>query len=269
MSEFPTVRAIGWSLLGLVLLLTVFAQCFWPTSDEDGFNWNSVKATTNYRWKRCYRHYQCTRLKVPLNYTNTSSGWAGLAIIRLPSTFPTMSPSYQGPLIINPGGPGGSGVDLVLRSGMDFSRILDGRFDIIGLDPRGIGRSTPRVKFFETYSEQALWLDGEYPDALNASTEVLPRSIARARLMGHLAEDQDDGMLRHITTENIARDMLSIAQASGDDKLQYWGFSWGTILGVVFATLFPDHVGRMVLDGVIDAEDYYASESPSGLVSQV
>ncbi|KAF4574356.1 hypothetical protein EYR36_005689 [Pleurotus pulmonarius] len=195
-----------------------------------------------------------------------------------------MSPSYQGPLIINPGGPGGSGVDLVLRSGMDFSRILDGRFDIIGLDPRGkshvrlhfptymtdfcpgIGRSTPRVKFFETYSEQALWLDGEYPDALNASTEVLPRSIARARLMGHLAEDQDDGMLRHITTENIARDMLSIAQASGDDKLQYWGFSWGTILGVVFATLFPDHVGRMVLDGVIDAEDYYATQWSNNLL---
>lgn len=89
----------------------------------------------------------------------------------------------------------------------------------------GIGRSTPQVKFFGAYSEQALWLDGEYPDALNASAEVLPRSVARAQLMGHLAEDRDDGTLRHITTENIARDMLSIVRASGDDKLQYWGFS--------------------------------------------
>lgn len=72
-----------------------------------------------------------------MNYTNPSSGWAGLAIIRVPSLFPTTSPSYQGPLIINPGGPGGSGVSLILRSGIHFSTILDGRFDIIGLDPRG------------------------------------------------------------------------------------------------------------------------------------
>lgn len=72
-----------------------------------------------------------------MNYTNPSSGWVGLAVIRVPSLFPTTSPSYRGPLIINPGGPGGSGVSLVMRSGMDFSRILDGHFDIIGLDPRG------------------------------------------------------------------------------------------------------------------------------------
>ncbi|KAF9498353.1 alpha/beta-hydrolase [Pleurotus eryngii] len=259
MSKLLTVYAVGGGMLGLTLILTVFAQCFWQTSQGDRFDWNSVKATSTFRWQGCYKHYQCTRLKVPMNYTNPSSGWAGLAIIRVPSLFPTTSPSYQGPLIINPGGPGGSGVSLVLRSGFHFSTILDGRFDIIGLDPRGIGRSTPQVKFFGTYSEQALWLDGEYPDALNSSTEVLPRSIARAQLMGHLAEDQDDGTLRHVTTENIARDMLSIARANGNDKLQYWGFSWGTILGVVFATLFPDHVGRMVLDGVIDAEDYYAT----------
>lgn len=74
---------------------------------------------------------------MPLNYTDLSSGWVGLAIIRVPSLFSTTSPLYRGPLIVNPGGPGGSGVGLVLRSGMDFSRILDGRFDIIGLDPRG------------------------------------------------------------------------------------------------------------------------------------
>ncbi|TDL30126.1 alpha/beta-hydrolase [Rickenella mellea] len=210
-------------------------------------------------WTKCYSSYQCTHLKVPLNYSQSNGVSAVIPLIRLPSKLGPDSVEYRGPLIVNPGGPGGSGVNFVASNGHFLSSIVGPEFDIVGFDPRGIGRSYPSAKFFETAAERALWLQAEFPDALNASPDVLPRSWARAQIMGQLAEERDNATLKHITTDNIARDMLRISEACGRAQVQYWGFSWGTILGVTFAAMFPNRIRRVVLDGVINAEDYYAT----------
>ena len=148
------------------------------------------------------------------------------------------SDEYRGPILFNPGGPGGSGVDLIRRSGDVFSLVVGPQFDIVSFDPRGmcspvsntfsdppfptgIGQSTPRVTSFKTAAEQALW----YTPELHMAEDDVANIWARALVHGQLAEDRDNGYLRHINTDNTARDMLRIVEAHGKTKIQYWGFS--------------------------------------------
>ncbi|KAJ7240020.1 Alpha/Beta hydrolase protein, partial [Mycena rebaudengoi] len=203
----------------------------------------------------------CARLKVPLDYASPVASSAAIAMVRHHSAVPHNSSRYRGPILINPGGPGGSGVDIVVRAGARLATIVGPEFDIIGFDPRGIGRSTPRVSSFETRVERKIW-EAKDPRkrSLNSSDGALWRVYARALIDGQLAGERDDGSLRYINTDHTARDMLRIVQAHGRDKLQYWGFSYGSILGVTFASMFPDNVERLIIDGVGDAESYFATE---------
>ncbi|KAJ7667054.1 hypothetical protein B0H17DRAFT_1184269, partial [Mycena rosella] len=156
-------------------------------------------------WADCYADNQCARLKVPLDYSNPDAASAAIAMIRIHSIVPHNSTNYRGPVLINPGGPGGSGVDMITRRGSQISTIVGPEFDIIGFDPR----------------------------------DALPRAWARAIIEGQLAGERDDGSLRFINTDHTARDMLRIVQAHGLEKIQYWGFSYGSILGATFASMFP------------------------------
>ncbi|KJA21599.1 hypothetical protein HYPSUDRAFT_140328, partial [Hypholoma sublateritium FD-334 SS-4] len=175
---------------------------------------------------------------------------------------PPESGLYRGPVLFNPGGPG-SGVDFIRSArGEQFSSILGPQFDILSFDPRGVARSTPRVSFFESDVERELWMS----ETIAANMSDVPRVWARAHVLSQLAGEADTGYLRHVNTDNTARDMLRIFEAHGRSKIQYWGFSYGTILGATFAAMFPDKVERMVLDGVSDSEDYYASRWASGLM---
>ncbi|KAJ7083181.1 TAP-like protein-domain-containing protein [Mycena belliarum] len=189
-------------------------------------------------------------------------------MVRIHSRVPHNSTDYRGPILINPGGPGGSGVDDVVERGAQISTIVGPEFDIIGFDPRGIARSTPRVSFFDTRAEREIWTSTGHLNkvSMNASSDALSRAWAQGILEGQLAGAHDDGSLRFINTDHTARDMLRIVQAHGSGKLQYWGFSYGTILGATFASMFPDNVGRVVLDGVADAENYFATEWSNNLL---
>ncbi|KAF8876134.1 alpha/beta hydrolase fold-domain-containing protein [Infundibulicybe gibba] len=210
-------------------------------------------------WYDCYKSLQCARLIVPLNYSDPQGATAAIALARIPSSIPVESPDYRGPVLLNPGGPGGSGVDFVVSIGETIGTILGPQFDVIGFDPRGIARSTPRISFFDTPAERALW--GTAPGIIGNGSGVdgLASEWARAQILGKLALAHDHNVLAHMNTENTARDMLQIVQAHKREKLQYWGFSYGTVLGATFATIFPDKVERLVIDGVVDAENYYAT----------
>ncbi|KAJ7083144.1 TAP-like protein-domain-containing protein [Mycena belliarum] len=217
----------------------------------------------------CYaENQQCARLKVPLDYTHPDDASAAIAMVRIHSVVPHNSTDYRGPILINPGGPGGSGVDVVLTLGAQLSTIVGPEFDVIGFDPRGIARTTPRVSFFETRVEREIWASNAAREKLsmNASADALSRAWAQAIVEGQLAGARDDGSLRFITTDHTARDMLRIVQAHGFEKLQYWGFSYGSVLGATFASMFPDKVGRLVLDGVVDSENYFATEWSNNLL---
>ncbi|THU86799.1 alpha/beta-hydrolase [Dendrothele bispora CBS 962.96] len=195
---------------------------------------------------------------VPLNYSEPANKSAAIALIRVPAAVDPNSSAYRGPVLFNHGGPGGSGVNLILRKGKDFATILGPQFDIVGFDPRGITRSTPRISFFESSTERELW---DYRTLQELSQTSGPTTIAeklsRSQLRNILAKERARDILPFMNTDNTARDMLTITEAHGFSKLKYWGFSYGSILGSTFAAMFPDKVERLTIDGVADAEDYY------------
>ncbi|KAJ6484076.1 TAP-like protein-domain-containing protein [Mycena sanguinolenta] len=228
------------------------------------FDWSKVKASKELNWVPCYDSgLECTRLEVPLDYSAPNTSAAGIAIVKYSST--GLKSAYLGPILFNPGGPGVSGVDAIVESGADFSAIFGAQYDIVGFDPRGqcsIHYSTPAASFFATDVDRAQWehpgVDTTYP-SLNTSADVIPTQRARYQLLGMLAKMQDSGnILQHITTDNVARDMLSITEAFGYEKLQYWGVSYGSVLGATFASMFPDKVGRLIIDGVMDGQSWYS-----------
>ncbi|KAF8960263.1 TAP-like protein-domain-containing protein, partial [Flammula alnicola] len=216
-----------------------------------------IVARKELRWHKCYEERQCARLLVPLNHSEPGGQQASIALIRKPALVPRNSEFYRGPVLFNPGGPGESGVDIVRVSGDLFGTILGPQFDIVGFDPRGIGRSQPHVSFFKTDVERHIW--DMNLKVVNRSAEGIARGWARAHVLGQLAAETDDGYLRHINTDQTARDMLKIVEAHGRSKIQYWGFSYGSVLGATFAAMFPDKIERMVIDGVEDSENYYAT----------
>lgn len=180
-------------------------------------------------------------LEVPLDYDDPSAGTIELAVARRPARDPDRR---IGPLLMNPGGPGASGVELVGLIGFLLPSDLLDRFDLVGWDPRGVGRST-----------QVECGDGEFMDRYLAVDPVPPTPEAEAEaeaLAREFAErcDEDSGeLLAHIHTEASARDMDEIRKALGEEQITYVGFSYGTYLGATYAELFPERVRAFVLDG--------------------
>ncbi|KAF7337319.1 Abhydrolase-4 domain-containing protein [Mycena sanguinolenta] len=245
------------ALASLCVLLASFTQA------QDTFNWNQITPTENLLWTPCNGHFECARLNVPLDYKNPNASSAAIALLRLPAGVPNNSSDYRGPILFNPGGPGASGVNFVLGIAEDIRAVVGPQFDLVGFDPRGIARSVPTASFFGTNAERVQF---PYPGSLNASQDAFGRAYAAALLESKLAAARDDGSLRFINTESTARDMLTIVQAHGREKLQYAGFSYGTILGATFAAMFPDKIERMLLDGVGDPDDYYSTSWLSNLI---
>ncbi|KAJ7174478.1 Alpha/Beta hydrolase protein [Mycena filopes] len=237
---------------------------------KDEFRWETIVPSEKLIWTDCYSTFQCARLKVPLDYSNPDSGAsAAIAMRRLRSKVPHDSPDYRGPILLNPGGPGESGVDFVATWGPQISTIAGPEFDIIGFDPRGIQRSTPRISFYGRAEREIWggWGNRAQVASMNAPDDTLARTWARAIVDGTLAGERDvDGSLRFMNTDHTARDMLRIVQAHGRVKLQYWGFSYGSVLGATFASMFPDNVGRLIIDGVVDSENYFAVEWSNNLL---
>ncbi|KAJ8092912.1 hypothetical protein PM082_023546 [Marasmius tenuissimus] len=219
-------------------------------------SWGTLQPSKDLQWVPCYTEqggFQCTRLEVPLNYSNPEGEKAAIAIVRLPTNISTDSQDYRGPILFNPGGPGASGVDFLLKAGLSRRVVLGPQFDLVSFDPRGVQRSTPRIEFYESRAERALSFR---PGAeLNQSRESVESFWADSQVIGTLAYERGKDYLGHMNTANSANDMLSIVKAHGQEKLQYWGFSYGSVLGYTFAAMFP--VERLIIDGVVEIEDYY------------
>ncbi|KAL0067780.1 hypothetical protein AAF712_005220 [Marasmius tenuissimus] len=195
--------------------------------------------------------------QVPLNYHRPEGDSASLALVRLAASVSSNSSDYRGPILFNPGGPGNSGVDWLLGRGSSLRAILGPQYDLVSFDPRGVQRSTPRIDFYESRVDRLLV--HRAATELNHSSTDVGNFWASTKAIGSLAAqaDKNKNILAHMNTDHSARDMLTITEAHGREKLQYWGFSYGTVLGYTFASMFPDKVERLVIDGVVDPEDYY------------
>lgn len=189
-------------------------------------------------WTRCDTSYECATLKVPVDYGDADSGTLSLALKRKVARGQRI-----GSLLINPGGPGGSGVDILAGLMPGLTRLNE-RFDIIGFDPRGVGKSTP-ITCHSTL--QKLIAADPTPDDDAEWTAVDKVSSAFA----DECAQKYPKVLPHLGTQNVARDMDRIRAALGEEKLNFLGFSYGTSIGAWYAELFPSRVRALVLDGAV------------------
>jgi pimeloyl-ACP methyl ester carboxylesterase len=195
-------------------------------------------------WTGCGGSFQCAKLTVPLDYASPSTGTILISVLRLRASNPT---SRIGSLVINPGGPGGSGVDFARAARSVIDASVRERYDIVGFDPRGVGGSAP-----------VTCLDDKQTDAFIAA-DGTPSTPAQVQVIDDLAKQfaaacakNSPRIYGHIGTRDAARDVDVLRAALGDQKLYWLGFSYGTLLGATYADLFPTRIARMVLDGAID-----------------
>ena len=197
-------------------------------------------------WEACEAGLDCTTVTAPLDWADPSVGEIELAVIRKRAA----GGEPLGSLLTNPGGPGASGVGLI-RDSVDYviGKDLRRSYDVIGFDPRGVGESTA-VKCFDT-AEMDNYLFG-IADAPRNSPAWIDEVVASGAEFAAACEKNSGGILPYINTKSAARDLDLLRGVLGDEKLNYLGFSYGTFLGATYAELFPERVGRLVLDGAID-----------------
>ncbi|KAL2867640.1 putative proteinase [Aspergillus lucknowensis] len=329
---------------GCVLAITAIAALSWwflsptapvPTQGTNSspatkllepFSWGQITPSQSLEYHDCFDGFQCARLDVPMDWHRSDSLGTrmAVAITRLPAKVPVTDPQYGGAIIINPGGPGGSGVTKALLSGRNLQTVVDSAaspaettdgsrhryFDIIGFDPRGVNNTTPGFSCFPNLFAQKNWeLQAEADGMLGSSANSFMRNWKRAialntgcsKAISTPSGDGGDALGEHTNTPPVARDMLEIVERHGEwrekqgmeaqrrhdqsrghdpeqsiftrtkwkhgqEKLLYWGRSYGTVLGTTFAALFPDRVERMLLDGVVDADKYYTGAGPEPIV---
>lgn len=209
-------------------------------------------------WTDCGGGFQCGNLQVPLDYSNPSSGTIEIALNRKPATIPSQR---IGSLLINPGGPGASGIDWLVASAPAFA-ILNRQFDLVGFDPRGVGRSAPVRCLSGPQMDAFVALDGVLDDPQEKAAAIQADKEFAAG-----CEQLSGTVLPFVDTASAAKDMDLMRAALGDDKLTYLGFSYGTYLGEWYAHLFPTHIRAIVLDAVLDpslsADDLNISQAAS------
>ncbi|MFP5348160.1 MAG: alpha/beta hydrolase [Actinomycetes bacterium] len=197
------------------------------------------------RWMSCRQHAKCTRVTVPVDWDDPAAGSIELAVARLPATKPG---ERIGSLVLNPGGPGGSGADYVGDYG-EYVTTPDvrARYDIVGFDPRGVGQSHPVDCLSDRAMDRYLAFDADpdTPGGLQAMRQEADRFAG-----GCLASA--GSLLGHVDTISAAKDMDVLRAVLGDKRLNYLGKSYGTLLGATYAGEYPGRVGRMVLDGALD-----------------
>ena len=193
-------------------------------------------------WQSCNQDFQCATLAVPIDYSKLSTGTFEIALLR----YEARTSKKLGSLIVNPGGPGGSGVDYAYAAEYIFSPAILNRYDIVGFDPRGVSRSAP----IRCLNDKELDANNNSDSKPDNETEF-KQILTDTKKYVEICKDKN----KHLTsygTANVARDMDILREAVGDNQLNYMGKSYGTYLGTLYAQFFPDKVGRVVLDGAVD-----------------
>uniref|UniRef100_A0A8H7K9W4 Peptidase S33 tripeptidyl aminopeptidase-like C-terminal domain-containing protein n=1 Tax=Bionectria ochroleuca TaxID=29856 RepID=A0A8H7K9W4_BIOOC len=286
MKLFQTIAT--WSLsTGLVLAAEP------KKHDISDFDWSVLEPSASLKYQPCYDGHKCAKLLVPLDWLNSSNpARVTLAVIARPAVVDETDPSFGGTVFTNPGGLSASGIKLVLDLGEQTQKILDGnkKYEILSFDPRGVGLSTPNADCFrDEYTRNGYLLEDRLLGKPDSAPEILKRKFAQAAMVGKLCEatDATENIRKFMSTSSVARDMVQIvdilaemrnetatrdetledvqipldshrnAKQTATPRIQYWGFSYGTVLGNTFSSMFPGRVGRMILEAVEDPVDYY------------
>ncbi|NMO15241.1 alpha/beta fold hydrolase [Pyxidicoccus fallax] len=239
-------RGSQWGLLS-VLILTAVAGCSDKTPPDAApgegrpLLWGNCPALPDGATRD--PRQTCATLQVPLDYHHPDGRTLEIAISRIATARPD---SRRGVLLLNPGGPGLEGLELPsLAATVLPSEVLE-RYDLIGFDPRGVGHSAPVTCGLTDVSLVNLFPYPAADGSIDANVALARETAARC------AASTSGDVLPFITTANTARDMDQIRQALGEGKISYWGQSYGTYLGAVYASLFAENTDRMVLEGNVD-----------------
>ncbi|OAA38689.1 Peptidase S33 tripeptidyl aminopeptidase-lik [Beauveria brongniartii RCEF 3172] len=262
------------------------------------FDWDAITPSHDLEYHDCYDNFRCARLLLPLDWLDDSASnkTVALALLKSDAVVGIDDATYAGPVLSNPGGPGGSGVDHLRGAVAKLRDMVDTpgkkHFEYVSFDPRGVGRTTPQVNCYpdgRLPRSAAIWKARGSGGVNGGGPAALPYNLGLETIKGNRCEDFNGDLLRYVGTTSVARDMLAVVEkideyntkhskrdkkpekgdqmqlrsSSGTEKaktglprLQYLGFSYGTVLGNYFASMFPDRIGRVLLDGVADIDDY-------------
>ncbi|MFD4667298.1 alpha/beta hydrolase [Streptomyces halstedii] len=220
---------------------------------DDGASGTARQAAGTPDWKRCEAPeggsapgpgWRCATVEVPLDHSKPDGATIGIALIRKEAT---RKSRRLGSMLFNFGGPGGSGVAVLPRAAAAYEH-LNTRYDLVGFDPRGVAASSGVRCRDDAEQEKAYREIDMTPDTAAEEAAFMGDGAA----FGAGCERLSGAVLPHVGTANAARDMDLLRSALGDDTLHYFGVSYGTELGGTYAHLFPERVGRVVLDAVVD-----------------
>ncbi|KAL7411374.1 TAP-like protein-domain-containing protein [Mrakia frigida] len=255
--SFPWMRTLQFAVVAGILVH--LSGCKIGKAPRDRFS--SVD------WQPCLDHpdFLCGTLDVPTDYFNTSYGTTTLALSKAPFT---SHPSKRiGTLFLNPGGPGGSGRDFTFR--LKWMELLKGRYDVVGFDPRGIARTTPRVDCFESAEEYALFKKStvlsqsfNIPPNANLTWQSLLEQNKELRALKEveftLCAQKMGTELDYMGTSTVVRDIerMSAVLDGPDAPINFYGGSYGTIVGAYLVNMLPKKAGRVLIDGVASSPQW-------------
>jgi len=214
-----------------------------PGAPVDPYDTNKFPTPTIF-WDDCGESLKCGYVDVPVDYTDLASPETSLYIVRHAATD---SAKRIGALLVNPGGPGFGGSYLAKSARRVYADALVKSFDIIGWDPRGTGQSIPSIDCIDDYDEY--FAGGDITPDTDEDRQV---TVNKQKEFTELCFEKTGPIMSHVGTNNAARDMEMIRRALGEETISYFGFSYGSELGAVWATLFPDTVRAAVFDGASD-----------------
>ncbi|KAI0399002.1 Alpha/Beta hydrolase protein [Xylaria palmicola] len=250
------------------LLLSTSLGCKAQSWRDQGmaYGFDNIEPSANLTWTPCFDNFTCSKLEVPLDYSNRTIGKTSIAFIKLAGKNTTVnSPS----IVVIPGGPGGSGVDLLLSVATFAKQIFGEQYNFVSFDPRGVNNSGLALDCFSGNAEaRSAFFQLHSTGITNISSTSLEEQYYSSSIYGEWCNDAVKKQSPHgyyVTTPAVAHDLLTFVEAEAelagqspsDAKLWAYGVSYGTVIGTTFASMFPDRVGRMILDGIVDAEEYY------------
>lgn len=226
-----------------VMAMTASVAVFITTQKSSGWSFSDYQKQ-KITWLSCGGPFLCTDVTVPVDYSNPGGERMQLSLVKYPATNPQ---EKLGALLVNPGGPGASGVEYAYAAEYIVSKEILASYDLIGFDPRGVGGSSAERCLSNSETDLLIEANGPPVDGLSMAT--LEKS---SRMLADRCAEKLGNRLKFLGSVDVVRDMDLMRQVLGEKKLNFLGKSYGTYLGLVYTSMFPKNVGRFVLDGVVD-----------------
>lgn len=231
-----------------VVVLAIMAMgasvaVFLTTSQSNGWSYSDYQKQ-RITWLACGGPFLCTDVTVPVDYSNPGGERMQLSLVKYPATD---SKKRLGALLVNPGGPGASGVQYGYAAEYIVSKEVLEAYDLIGFDPRGVGGSSAERCLTNSETDRLIEANGPPVDGLDMATLE-----ASSKMLATRCQEKLGKRLKFLGSVEVVRDMDLMRAVLGEEKLNFLGKSYGTYLGLVYASMFPKNVGRFVLDGVVD-----------------